>query len=166
MGLGEILTGAGSGALTGGIMGAGTGPGAVPFAIAGGLLGGLGGLFTGNAREDAAAAQQRALDAAMSRLQTGAKQQYADRMAAMDKVMGFYQPAQNVLNRLYGTQTWAPGPAPGGPPTSNGGASRAPRPAMPDQGGPMPMAPRLPPKGPPGFPAIGANAPGMSRLGF
>lgn len=141
---GQGLIGAGSGAATGGMMFG------LPGAIGGGLLGGLGGLLSGNAREDAAAAQQRALDAAMSRLQEGAKQQYSDRMAAMDKVMGFYQPTQDVLTRLYGgTRPAGSAPAPVAPPAA----------PMQPQGAPRP------PQGPPGFPPVG-GAGGMSRLGF
>jgi hypothetical protein len=150
---GQGLIGLGSGAATGAMMGSAAGPmGTAIGGVAGGLIGGIGGFLSGNAREDAAAAQQRAIDAAMSRLQEGAKQQYSDRMSAMDKVLGFYQPSQDVLTRLYG----------GTRPQGSGPPAPAPVPAMPAQG----QAQR-PPQQPPGFPPVGPGAsPGMSRLGF
>lgn len=114
------LSGAGTGALIGSSFGpVGTGIGAG----AGALLGGISGYLGHHGSSQAADAQRKALDEAMKRLQMFSQQQYANRMADLDKTMSFYGPSQNYLQSIYtkgqGTQAnpvATPGPSSAIPP--------------------------------------------------
>lgn len=119
----EALMGAGSGAATGALLGGG-----VPGAIIGGGLGLLMGGSNARGRQDAAEAQRRAMEQAMARLEAFGKQQYANRMADLDKTLAFYKPAQAELDFMYGGQL----PSTGQGPMSYVGASGKP-PAAPAQ---------------------------------
>lgn len=116
----ETLVGGGSGAATGALIGSavpgiGTGIGAA----VGGGIGLLSGYFGSKGRQKAADAQRRAMEQAMARLEAFGQQQYANRMADLDKTMAFYQPAQAELDFMYGGQL----PSTGGGPMSYVGPS-------------------------------------------
>lgn len=106
--------GAGAGALAGGATFG-------PIGAAGGfVLGGLGGLLQGGATEDAAAAQQAAMDKAMAQLQQYSTESYQRRMSDLKNTMAFYHPADNYLRSIYGGPPRTPDGAPGGNPNPKG----------------------------------------------
>lgn len=136
------LTGAASGAAIGapgGPVGAGIGAGV------GALVGGIGSFFGASSAEDAADAQQKALDEAMKRLQAFSAQQYTQRMADLQHAMSFYQPAQDYMKSI------------------NSGPNAINSPLLPPSYGPRPgAAAGAPPAGPaaptmPTMPGLGPN---------
>jgi len=86
------LMGAGSGAATGyaigGPIGAGIGAG----------LGGIGGFFQGRAN----AKKKQGMAKARKEMQELARRQYAQRMADLERAMGYFKPVNDRLRRLYG----------------------------------------------------------------
>lgn len=93
------LGGAGAGAAVGSIFGPiGTGIGAG----IGGLTGFFGGLSSGQGVEDANAAQQAAMNQAMSQLGQYSQDSYKRRMSDLKNTLAFYNPADNYLRSIYG----------------------------------------------------------------
>ncbi len=117
---GSTLAGGLGGATTGAMIGSafpvvGTGIGA-------GIGGGIGlttGFLSGLAREDAAHSQKANIEGAMKRLQALSQQQYAQRQQDLGKIMAFYGPVQQRLERMYGPGAGGPGFSPSPPAGSN-----------------------------------------------
>lgn len=87
------LTGAGTGAATGFALGGG--PVGAGIGAAVGLAGGL---FQGSAN----AKRKKALAKARKEMQELQRKQYAQRMADLERVMGFFKPVNNKVRELYG----------------------------------------------------------------
>lgn len=128
------LTGAASGGMVGGWPGAGIGA----------VIGGIGGWLGASSAEDAADAQQKALDEAMKRLQAFSAQQYTQRMADLQHAMSFYQPAQDYMKSI------------------NSGPNAINSPLLPPSYGPRPGAAA---GAPPAGPAAAPTMPTMPGLG-
>lgn len=120
----------GSGALAGGATGATIGTAVLPgwgTAIGGAIGavgGGLVGWFNGAQRDDAAKAQQRAVENARAQLQELAVKQRAQREADLQRALSYFAPVHAEMGRLYGT------PASGSAP---------PRPSAPSPMSPAPV---------------------------
>jgi len=106
----ETLMGAGKGAATGASIGSvvpgiGTGIGA---GIGAGV-GAISGFFSGNSKHKA----KKQREAAVRQQREMARQQYAQRMADVDRAMQYFQPVNNKLRELYGSDAavdYQPGP--------------------------------------------------------
>lgn len=90
------LSGAGTGAAIGSLFGPGYGT-AIGGA-AGGIIGGIGGWFGAKATED----KKKAVGQARLRLEELARSQRMEREANLQKAMGFFDPVQAEMDRLYG----------------------------------------------------------------
>lgn len=115
---GSTASGAASGAATGGMMGGPWG------AAAGGIIGGGLGFITGRSRKKAGNARRAAMDEAMQRMREVGQEQYASRMADLDKIMSMYGPAQANLQARFN----APTPTANPDPRSSVTGAPAPRP--------------------------------------
>jgi hypothetical protein len=98
----DALTNGGAGALIGGAVGGPVGAGI------GAGAGSLFGLYTGYKRGKAYDQQRKGIDQVMAQLGQQRQQAWDQRMGDLDKIMAFYGPANNELQRLYGTQIPVP----------------------------------------------------------
>lgn len=93
----SALAGSGSGAMSGLMAGGPWG------ALAGGVLGGLGGAYANSKRDQGTAAQQQNLDQMVRNLHRMSQSNYANYMAQLDKSIGYFGPAMDQWDKLYGT---------------------------------------------------------------
>lgn len=96
----EVFGGAGAGALSGAGIGAMVPVPGAPLigAGAGALIGGVGGWFKKRGRDK----QKKSLHQARSQLEDFARAQREARAADLQRALGYFQPVQDEITRLYG----------------------------------------------------------------
>jgi len=104
---GQALTGAGSGAASGALIGSQIYPGygTAIGALAGGALGLFGGAYSNAKRDEATKAQVGNIDQLIGQLGSMSSSNYSNYLAGLNKAIGFYGPATQRWNYLYGTGT-------------------------------------------------------------
>jgi hypothetical protein len=104
---GQALSGAGSGAASGALVGSQIYPGygTAIGALAGGALGLFGGALANSKRDDATKAQVNNIDQLISQFRSMSESNYSNYLAGLNKAIGFYGPATQRWNYLYGTGT-------------------------------------------------------------
>lgn len=130
--------------------------------MSGGIPGAVGGYFSGKEEDKARAAQEEGMQRAQADNERIRQEMLSQRQHDLSRVMGFFQPAQQALERLYGVPMSAWGGAQQAPPPGPQGSPMGPmtlaRPGAPpvtsapagvDARPPAPMPTPTPPRRPP-----------------